>query len=99
MGSESVAPRYVHVVDVSYSPDGTRAVVFVEYNEPPRVEPYVVLCEKTEDGWVEGDGGSGGGVSWMGTHEAHGRHLGVLTTWDPPTANWNLPLEDLGTRD
>jgi hypothetical protein len=95
----SVPPRYVRVLAVRYAPDGTRAVVFVEYNEPPAVEPYVVLCEKVGDGWVESSGGSGGGIAWLGTHDdpAHGR-IGVATSWYPPTARWNVPHTAVSSR-
>jgi hypothetical protein len=79
----------VHVVAVDYSPGGRHAVVVIEDNEPPVVEPYVVLCEKTASGWVERQGGSGGGVSWMAT-DADGE-VGVEVVWGPPTVRWELP--------
>jgi hypothetical protein len=42
--SEDSAPsRFVNVVAVEYSPREDHAVVLIEYNEPPVVEPYVVL--------------------------------------------------------
>jgi hypothetical protein len=62
-----VPPEYANVVAVEYSPGGEHAVVFIAYNEPPDIEPYVVLCEKTSTGWVESLDGSGGGLSWMST--------------------------------
>jgi hypothetical protein len=65
------------------------AVVFIAYNEPPAVEPYVVLCEKASERWSTRDGGSGGGTSWMGT--ADDGSEGVRTTWDPPCAQWGVP--------
>jgi hypothetical protein len=52
--ADSVPTEYVRVVAVEHSPDGSRPVVFVEYNEPPRVEPYQVLCEKAAGGWTAG---------------------------------------------
>lgn len=33
----------------------------VEYNEPPAIERYVVLCERVAQGWCERQGGSGEG--------------------------------------
>jgi hypothetical protein len=86
---DSVPPQYANIVAVEYSPGGEHAVVFIAYNEPPDVEPYVVLCRNTPGGWVEGQGGSGGGVSWMSTSEDGS--LGVQTTWDPRTVQWNVP--------
>jgi hypothetical protein len=47
---DAVPPEYASVVAVDYSPSGQHAVLFIAYNEPPRVEPYVVLCEKTSAG-------------------------------------------------
>jgi hypothetical protein len=85
----SVPPQYVNIVAVEYSPRGALAVVFIAYNEPPHIEPYVVLCEKTLEGWVENQGGSGGGVSWMSTTDDGS--LGVQTTWEPRTAQWDVP--------
>jgi hypothetical protein len=80
----------VQVVAVNYSPSASHAVVLIEYNEPPGVEPYVVLCEKTPDGWVERQGGSGGGLSWMAT-DAEG-NLGVEVAWGQrPTVRWEVP--------
>jgi hypothetical protein len=89
IADDSVPARYVNIVAVEYSPSGTHAVVLIAYNEPPVIEPYVVLCEKTPEGWVAGSGGSAGGVSWMGTSDDGS--LGVRTTWDPPTVQWDVP--------
>jgi hypothetical protein len=89
---DSVPPQYANIVAVEHSPSGEHAVVFIAYNEPPHIEPYVVLCEKTPGGWVEGQGGSGGGMSWMTTTEDGS--LGVHTTWDPRTARWNVPAPE-----
>jgi hypothetical protein len=36
-----VAPRHVRLVVVDYSPDGDRAVVFLEDDEPRGVEAYI----------------------------------------------------------
>lgn len=85
---DSIPPEYVNVVAVEYSPSGEYAVVFVEYNEPPDVEPYVVLCEKEDSGWTERQGGSGGGLSWMST-SADGSS-GVQATWHPRTIQWSV---------
>lgn len=89
---DSVPPRYANIVAVEYSPSGKHAVVFIAYNEPPDVEPYVVLCEKTPGGWVEGRGGSAGGMSWMSTSE--NASLGVQTTWNPRTVQWEVPAPE-----
>jgi hypothetical protein len=48
-----VPPQFARVVAVDYSPNKNHAVVLLEYNEPPTVEPYVVFCENTPSGWVE----------------------------------------------
>ena len=63
--------------------------MFIAYNEPPDVEPYVVLCEKMPEGWLEGRGGSAGGMSWMSTSEDGS--LGVQTAWEPRTVQWEVP--------
>ena len=88
VAGDSVPPEYVKIVAVDYSPDGSYAVVFIEYNEPPDVEDYVVLCEKTDAGWAEGSGGSAGGVSLMATGESGS--LGVKTTWKPRAVRWDV---------
>lgn len=88
---ESVAPEYARVVAVEHAPDGTSAVVFIAYNEPPDVEPYVVLCENTPDGWSTRSALSGG-EGWMSTTDDGS--LGVQTTWDPPRAHWSTPAPD-----
>jgi hypothetical protein len=47
--------RFAHVVAVEYSPSGEHALVFAEFNEPPRTEPYEVLCEPGDVSyWVAG---------------------------------------------
>jgi hypothetical protein len=90
---DPVPSQYARVVAVDYSPDRNHAVVMLEYNEPPTVEPYVVLCEHTPSGWVEGQGGSGGGISWMATR-ADGTE-GVEVAWGrPPRVRWEVPLPD-----
>ena len=87
---DSVPAQYTRVVAVDYSPDRKHAVVALEYNEPPSIEPYVVLCWSTPSGWVEGQGGSGGGLQWMAT-SAH-RDRGVEVMWGgPPTVRWDVP--------
>jgi hypothetical protein len=58
---EAAAPeipsRYVRVVDVSYSPDGKRAVVDLLTNEEPYVYPYTVHCRRDASGrWHEAGG-------------------------------------------
>jgi hypothetical protein len=88
-GEDSVPPEYAHIVAVEYSPSRSHAVVFIAYNEPPDVEPYVVLCEQTASGWVENQGGSAGGWSWMSTSEDGS--LGVETTWEPRAVRWEVP--------
>jgi hypothetical protein len=89
LADDTVPARYARIVAVEYAPDRHHAVVFVAYNEPPHIEPYVVLCEQAEDGWSELHGGSGGGISWMAT--AEDGSVGVETRWQPPTARWGVP--------
>ena len=90
---DAVPPQYARVVTVDYSPDGNHAVVLLEYNEPPHVEPYVVLCESTPSGWVEGGGGSAGGVSWMSTRDDGTEGVEVL--WGrPPRVRWEVRPPD-----
>jgi hypothetical protein len=86
-----VPAKYARIVGVEYSPTGGHAVVFTAYNEPPDIEPYVSLFEKTGSGWVEVSCLSGGDA-WMSTSEDDS--LGVDTTWDPPTAQWDTPPPD-----
>ena len=88
--ADSVPPQYAQIVAVEYSPDGNHAVVLMEYDEPPTVDLYVVLCERAPSGWVEGQGGSGGGLSWMAT-SADGA-TGVEVAWgQTPTVRWDVP--------
>jgi hypothetical protein len=89
----SVRPEYARVVAVDYSPDRTHAVVSLEFNEPPSIDPYVVLCENTPTGWVERQGGSGGGLSWMAT-SADGAHGVEVARGRPPTVRWDAPAPD-----
>jgi len=90
---DSVPSQYARVVAVDYSPDKNHAVVLLAYNEPPTVEPYVVLCENTPSGWVERQGGSGRGLSWMATRADGAR--GVEVAWRrPPTVRWDVPAPD-----
>ena len=71
---------------VSHSPDDQYAVVVVDYNGS---EPYVELCERQGEGWVSRFGvSSGDGQAWLGTGDGD---RGVETTWDPPSALWNVP--------
>ena len=81
------------VVAVEYSPDGGRAIVFLEYSPDSRPTPYEVLCEKGAGGWSSEIGSSGGsGWNWKFTHEdPTGGELGVTTRWDPPRAEWGTP--------
>jgi hypothetical protein len=93
IAEDSVPPRFVNVVAVEYSPREDHAVVLIEYNEPPVVEPYVVLCENMPSGWVTRQGGSGGGLSWMAT-DAEG-DAGVEVAWGhEPTVRWEVPPWD-----
>jgi hypothetical protein len=66
---------------VSHSPDGSYAVVLIEYNGS---EPYVELCERHGEGWVSVCGVSGDGE----TRLSAGVEAGVRTVWDPPSATW-----------
>ena len=86
-----IPAQYVKVVAVDYSPRQDLAVVLIEYNEPPMVEPYVVLCKRRDDGWVARQGGTGGGTSWMST--AEDGSLGVEVLWGPSahTIEWDVP--------
>jgi hypothetical protein len=88
---DSVPPHYARVVAVEYSPGEEYAVVCVEYNEPPMVEPYVILCERESDGWSGRQGGSGGGLSWMSTSDDGS--LGVEVSWggSTPSVRWRVP--------
>jgi hypothetical protein len=89
-----VPPQYVRVVAVERSPDDRHAVVLLEYNEPPTVEPYLVLAENTPDGWVAGSGHSAGGLSWIATG-AEGEH-GVEVEWgQPPMVRWGVRAPDM----
>jgi hypothetical protein len=87
--ADSAPAEYVHIVAVEYSPSGAHAIVFIAYNEPPDIEPYVVLCENTPDGWVEGSGGTCGGVTWLSTTDDGS--LGVEATWAPLRLRWDVP--------
>jgi hypothetical protein len=82
------------VVTVDYSPNKDYAVVLLDYNEPPTVEPYVVLCENTPSGWVEYQGGSTGGLSWMATR-GDGTEPVEVAWGQPPTVRWDVraPVE------
>jgi hypothetical protein len=84
----------VRVVAVEYSPDQQRAVVFVEYNEPPEVGRYELLCERRGGAWVERSGSTVGNatVIWAWTHDDEQQvPLGVKTRWNPPHARWDVP--------
>jgi hypothetical protein len=86
---DSMPRQYARVVAVDCSPDRIHAIVLLEYNERPTVEPYIVLCENTPTGWVERLGGSGGGLSWMAT-SGDGAH-GVEVAWGrSPTVRWDV---------
>ncbi len=80
------------------SPSSTRptehAVVLIEYNEPPDVEPYVVLCQNTPTGWIDRGGGSAGRLTWMSTSEDSA--VGVEVAWgQPPRITWDAPAWDI----
>lgn len=77
---------------VDTHPDGRYAVVLIEYNEPPHVEPYTALCRRDDDGWRFA-AGHGGWSGWYRTHEdADGAELGFdVTNDDPPAVRWNVP--------
>jgi hypothetical protein len=88
---DSIPAQYVKVLAVDYSPREDMAVVLIEYNEPPMVEPYVVLCQRTDDGWDALQGGSSEGSSWMRYDED--RSLGVEVLWGSSThrTEWDVP--------
>jgi hypothetical protein len=47
-------PQYVQVESVSYSADGVKATVKLLTNEEPYLYPYLVYCERDENGrWSE----------------------------------------------
>jgi hypothetical protein len=89
LAEDSVPRQYGKVVAVDYSPRRNQAVVLIEYNEPPAVEPYIVVCDNTSSGWIAGSGGSGGGLSWVSTDPDS--DLGVEVDWGPdPTVRWDV---------
>lgn len=76
---------------------GDHAGVLV-VTETPHEYPYLVTCVRTEDGWVEGSGGTGM-IHWSLTDEEPDR--GVLFVWgrssgdDPQVmvgSQWHRPL-------
>jgi hypothetical protein len=77
---------YARVLGTAMSPDGNNAVVLLGTNEPPRLYPYQVVCERREQGWVEEIGGNGPGCST--TSSENEPNVGVATLWDeaPPGA-------------
>ena len=88
-------PGYARIVAVEYSPGGSHALTFIAYNEPPDVEPYLSLCEKTAGGWVENQGGAGGGRSWMSTNEDGS--LGVGKDVGPADGSMGRPSAESST--
>ena len=51
---EDFPTGYASVVNVTYSPDGTTAVVELLTNEEPALDPYYVHCRLDENGqWHE----------------------------------------------
>lgn len=91
IAEDTVPAEFVKIVAVDYAPDKGHAIVLIEYNEPPDVEPYAVLCQNTPGGWVAHQSGSADGVSWMSTSE----RLGVEVTWgDPPLIRWGVPSDE-----
>ena len=44
---------YFHVIASDLTPDGEYGAVLSATNEPPRVEHYVDICGRTDDGWKE----------------------------------------------
>jgi hypothetical protein len=95
LADPGIPERYTRIVAVEYSPQRDRALVFIEYNEPPHVEPYHVLCERDGEGWVAGNGSNFS--DWMLTHhDEHRGDVGVRTLgWDPPTVQWDVPSADV----
>jgi hypothetical protein len=91
IADDAIPARLVKGRAVEYSPYGREAVVLIEYNEPPTLDAYVVLCRQTGDGWVAGQGGAGGGSSWMSTTEDGS--LGVEIFWGPSShrVEWDVP--------
>ena len=70
-----IPARYAREIATRYSPDGDFALVFLATNEPPAVEEYEVICERSGAGWMGGSGGNGPGGGWHSTG-------GVTYFWD-----------------
>ena len=98
-----IAERYCRVGGISLSPDGRRALVVLETNEPPAVECYTVVCERIGDVWfaLGGSGGTGGGWTmgvggWLtgdappGTVEAIVAHRGAEHRVAVQGINWSV---------
>jgi hypothetical protein len=83
----------VRIVAVECSPDGRRAVVFIEHEND---YPYEQFCEMAGDGWETGGGGSGGGTGWHWTHDEPVQGpVGVAISWEPPRARWDVPDSEI----
>jgi hypothetical protein len=84
---EQIPERYARVLGASVSPNGEYAMVLLGTNEPPRLYPYQVLCEREPDGWLESTSGNGSG--WSSTSGRDDpEQFGVTTDWGqaPPDA-------------
>ncbi len=63
-----IPPAYGQAVAIAVAPDGPHAAVLLATNEEPFVEPYMVVCDKTEDGWRSGIGWAVSGQVGRGLH-------------------------------
>jgi hypothetical protein len=76
-----IPERYVRVVSYAVSPDGAAAVVGLLTNEPPAVEPEVVICDRTAGSWRGGHSSGGTGAGWSTTSSEGKPNLGVAYAW------------------
>ena len=58
---------YSRALATSISPDGQYAAVLLGTNAIPFLYSYLVICERTPEGWTEGSGVSGDGAGWHST--------------------------------
>lgn len=73
--------RYSRALACSRSPDDQHAFVLLGTNEPPDLHPYLVVCHRGEDGWV--DGNSANADMWFPTPSDDGdSDRGGLAVWN-----------------
>jgi hypothetical protein len=80
-----IPARYARALAVSLSPDERFAAVLLATNEPPFLYPYLVLCEREDDGWVEG---ASANMSMAGELGEGNQTCRYVTQWQeaPPDA-------------